>query len=183
MQICRHKDIPIHTHHILWCHKYSTCTDTFTHVLAWQKSASFTYWYTVIHTYRQTDTRTPNPTVPSTRLAHLHTYVCDRREPRARTHIDTQTYRQTHTHTYYIRQYHQNDYGLQQDHLHVWQDSFISATRLMHMCNMTHSRSWLWSTTVSSIVGVWHDPFLCVSWLIHTCDMTQSISIDDYALQ
>jgi len=87
------------------------------------------------------------------------------------------------THTYYIRQYHQNDYGLQPDHLHVWQDSFISATRLIHMCNMNHSRRWLWSTTVSSVAGVWHDLFSCVSWLLHTCDMTQSICIDDYALQ
>ena len=46
-------------------------------------------------------------------------------------------------------------------HLHVWHDSFICVTWLIHMCDMTHSY-------------VWHDSFIRVTWLIHMCDMTRS---------
>jgi len=35
---------------------------------------------------------------------------------------------------------------------YVWHDSFISATWLIHLCDMTHSY-------------VWHDSFICVTWL------------------
>jgi len=34
-------------------------------------------------------------------------------------------------------------------------------TRLVHMCDMTHS-------------CVWHDSCICVTWRIHVCDMTHS---------
>jgi len=44
---------------------------------------------------------------------------------------------------------------------HVWHDSFICVTWLIHMCDMTH-------------LYVWHDPFIRVTWLVHMCDMTHS---------
>ena len=46
-------------------------------------------------------------------------------------------------------------------HSYVRHDSFICVTWLIHMCDMTHSY-------------VWHDSFICVTWLIHMCDMTHS---------
>jgi len=44
---------------------------------------------------------------------------------------------------------------------HVWRDSFVCVTWLIHMCDMTHSY-------------VRHDSFIYVTWLIHVCDMTHS---------
>jgi len=41
---------------------------------------------------------------------------------------------------------------------YLWK-SFICATRLIQMCDMTHSY-------------VWRDSFICATWLIHSCDMT-----------
>jgi len=43
----------------------------------------------------------------------------------------------------------------------VWHDSFICVTRLIHMCDTTHSYAW-------------HDSFIFVTWLIHMCDTTYS---------
>ena len=66
---------------------------------------------------------------------------------------------------------------------HVWHDSFICETWLIHMWDMTRSyvrhdsficENWLihmWDMTHSY---VWHDSFICVTWLIHICDMTHS---------
>jgi len=48
-------------------------------------------------------------------------------------------------------------------HSHVWHDSFICVTCLIHTCDMTHSYAW-------------HDSFIRLTWLIHTCDMTHKIS-------
>jgi len=51
--------------------------------------------------------------------------------------------------------------------LHMWHDSFICVTGLIHMCDTTH-------------LHVWRDPppclggSACVIWLIHMCDMTYS---------
>ena len=42
---------------------------------------------------------------------------------------------------------------------HVWHDSFMCVTWLIHMCDMTHSH-------------VWHDSFMCVSSLISMRAMT-----------
>ena len=53
----------------------------------------------------------------------------------------------------------------------VWyarHDSFIRATWLIHMCDVTHSY-------------VRHDSFICATWLIHTCDMTHSHVSFSYA--
>ena len=44
-------------------------------------------------------------------------------------------------------------------HSYVWHDSFICGTWLCHVCDMTHT-----------FVGM--SPFVCVKWLIHMCDMT-----------
>jgi len=43
----------------------------------------------------------------------------------------------------------------------LWQDSFMCATWLLHVCAMTHS-------------CVWHDAFTRGTWLIRVCDMTHS---------
>ena len=46
------------------------------------------------------------------------------------------------------------------DSFHVWHDSLVSVTWLIHMCDMTHSY-------------VWHDSFISATWLMHMCDMTR----------
>jgi len=48
----------------------------------------------------------------------------------------------------------------------AWHDSFMCVTRLIHVCDMTHSY-------------VWYDSFICVIWLIHMCDMTCSYGRHD----
>jgi len=50
----------------------------------------------------------------------------------------------------------------------VLYDSFICATQLLHLYDMTH---FMWDIRRSY---VWHDSFICVTWLIHICDMTHS---------
>jgi len=40
-------------------------------------------------------------------------------------------------------------------HLHMWRDSFIFATLLIHTCGITHTY-------------VWCDSFTCATWLMHT---------------
>ena len=68
-------------------------------------------------------------------------------------------------------------------HSHVWHDSFICATWLIHMCDMTHSHVWhdsftcgTWLIHVCDMIHsrVRHDSFICVTWLVHVCDMTRS---------
>jgi len=66
---------------------------------------------------------------------------------------------------------------------HVWHDSVIYMTWLIHMWDMTHSYvrhdsficgTWLihlWDMTRSS---TWHDSIVCVTWLIHMWDRTHS---------
>jgi len=44
---------------------------------------------------------------------------------------------------------------------YMWCASFILATWLIHMCDVTHSY-------------VWHDSFICMTWLIYMCDMIWS---------
>jgi len=48
---------------------------------------------------------------------------------------------------------------------HVWNDSFICVTWLIHICDMTHSYVWLTHSYV------WRDSFIRVTWLIHICDV------------
>jgi len=64
--------------------------------------------------------------------------------------------------------------------LHVWHDSFICVTWLIHMCDMTHWCVWhYWFIWVPWVIYrcamthsyVCHDSFICVPWLIHMCDM------------
>jgi len=68
----------------------------------------------------------------------------------------------------------------------VWHDSFICATRLIHICAMTH---WwvchaLWVARLVPLVrhdafykcdvthiSMWHDTFICVRWRIGVCDV------------
>jgi len=58
--------------------------------------------------------------------------------------------------------------------IHVWHDSFICATWIVHtcvawfihMCDMNHSY-------------VWHELFICVPWLIHTWDVTRTYALHD----
>ena len=74
---------------------------------------------------------------------------------------------------------------------YVWHASFISVTRLVHMCIiihlyvwLTHSCAWLYSfICVTPLLihahhptrlHVWHDSFTRVTRLIHTCDTTHS---------
>jgi len=57
-------------------------------------------------------------------------------------------------------------------HSYVWHDSFICATWLIHMCDMTHSCvSWLMHMCDLTHS---HDLFIYVTWLIHMLDMTYS---------
>jgi len=70
-------------------------------------------------------------------------------------------------------------------YMHMWHDSFISVTWLVHMCGMTRSNVWhnlficviwLWSLDkkiISMVVCVY------VTWLVHTCDMTRSYACRD----
>jgi hypothetical protein len=64
----------------------------------------------------------------------------------------------------------------------LWHDSFICATWLIHMCDMTHSHlrhdsfvcvTWLIHMCDISRWSYWHDSFLRVTWLFHTRDMTR----------
>jgi len=81
-------------------------------------------------------------------------------------------------------------------HSHVWHDSFMCVTWLIHMCDMTHlhdtftcvtwlihvcdmTHSHVWHVTHDDLYVTWliqshgwHDSFMCVTWLIHMCDMT-----------
>ena len=75
--------------------------------------------------------------------------------------------------------------------LHVcnmWHDSFICATWLIHMCDVTHSyvqrdsficATWLIHMCDMAHSYVWHGPFICVTWPIHMCDMTHSYVCHD----
>jgi len=60
-------------------------------------------------------------------------------------------------------------------HSYVWHDSFMCVTWLIHMWDMTHLLTWynlfMCDATHSY---VWHDLFMCVTWLIHMWDMTPS---------
>ena len=75
----------------------------------------------------------------------------------------------------------------------MWHDSFICVTRLIHMCDMTHSYVWhMWHDSFNSVTSlmqsswwlihmfdtshsyVWHDSFICVTWLIQQCDITHA---------
>jgi len=104
-------------------------------------------------------------------------------------HIYTHTLTHSRTHAY-TTQVHRNARGrcLEQstDMQHVWHDSFISLTWLMHVCN-THDRhmsdwhnfftlvtrvTWLIPTCDIIDSHVWHDSFPRVTWLIQTRDMT-----------
>jgi len=72
-------------------------------------------------------------------------------------------YTHTHTHTpVVVGVVWDLDANVVHRHLHLlsmWHDSFICVTRLIHMCDMTHSY-------------VWHDALVRVTWRIHMCDMT-----------
>ena len=54
-------------------------------------------------------------------------------------------------------------------HSYVWHDSFIYVTWLIHICDITHSRACLWVCEY-----MWHDSFIYVTWVIHLSDMTNS---------
>jgi len=81
--------------------------------------------------------------------------------------------------------------------LHMWHNPFTRATRLIHMCDMTHSHNsftWHIHTSAQALPSVLlvlkyrydsficgttnssmrHDSFTCATWLIHTCDVTHS---------
>jgi len=52
----------------------------------------------------------------------------------------------------------------------VWHDSFICATRMIHVCNMIHKPLAVFLRHVC----VCHDSFMCATWLTHVCDMNGS---------
>jgi len=76
-------------------------------------------------------------------------------------------------------------------HSYVWDDSFICVTRLIHMCDMTHSYvTWLICMCKTNLLCFWHDSrarddssvgswhrtqtaIMCLSYL---CDMTDSFN-------
>ena len=97
----------------------------------------------------------------------------------------THTYTYTHTHTHTDTHEDMTDYKLA-----LTITLFMCVTRLIHMCDMTHSDAWrvsftcetwilhtwgmtplhVWHNLFTSDVthlDVWHDPFTCVPWLIH----------------
>jgi len=60
--------------------------------------------------------------------------------------------------------------------LRVCRDSFVCATRLIHMCNMTHS---FWCRTrpnapADPVLRVWRESFACVRWPSHMHHTTHS---------
>ena len=72
-------------------------------------------------------------------------------------------------------------------HSHVWRDSFVCVTWLIHMCDMTHPDlchdlfmcdmphscvTWLIHMCDMTHSHVWHDSSIRLAWLIHKCDMT-----------
>ena len=64
--------------------------------------------------------------------------------------------------------------------IYVRHDSCNTVTRLMHMCDMTHSHMWNnwclfqlgWLSV--KVIYVWHDSCNTVTRLMHTCDVTHS---------
>jgi len=62
----------------------------------------------------------------------------------------------------------------------VWHDSFMCATWLIHMCDITPSHIQVTYALATRedcydmTSYVWHDSFMCTTWLIHTSDKTQS---------
>ena len=61
--------------------------------------------------------------------------------------------------------------------VYVWYDSFICVTRLIYICDMTHSRRvyiWIYHADAAALHMCDMTQFVCVTWLIHTCDMTHS---------
>ena len=60
--------------------------------------------------------------------------------------------------------------------------SFIYVTRLVHICDMTHSYRWdsfmyvIWLVQICDMIHwyMWHDSFISATWLAYMCDMTAS---------
>jgi len=53
-------------------------------------------------------------------------------------------------------------------HSHVWHDSFIHVTLLIHMCDVEgQALRWLLQCTWMTHSYMWHDSFIYVTWLIH----------------
>jgi len=64
-------------------------------------------------------------------------------------------------------------------HSYAWHDSFIRATWLIQMRDMTYSHSIICVTCLIHMYGmthsyVCHDSFICVTWLIHMCTMNHA---------
>ena len=70
-------------------------------------------------------------------------------------------------------------------HTSLWR---THATRLIYLCDMTHSPVWhdsfvcvTWLIPLNDMTHsfVWHESFICVTWLVHLCDMTHSFLLHD----
>jgi len=59
--------------------------------------------------------------------------------------------------------------------IHMWHDSFIRVTWLIHVCDMVHSCVWRGSFRgISVSARKPRDSFIRETWLINVCDMTHS---------
>jgi len=113
---------------------------------------------------------------------HIHEWVMSHTWMSHVTHMNESC----HIHERFV---HASDLNLNHDSFNIWHDSFIYATWLIHVCDMTRSCMWHDSFIYVTLLIFTHSKRICacllwswptqcllqyVTWLLHICDMTHS---------